>query len=95
MVQDDAHNCGGIYSLRMEIATGVGILSSARSTAWTWSRVAGDALDLATLMTGLGRRNRHSGALFFAIGTVVAVTLIDMCCAAKMQQKDERPPASV
>ncbi|MDF2998311.1 MAG: hypothetical protein K0R27_3948 [Xanthobacteraceae bacterium] len=61
-----------------------------------WGRVAGDALDLATLMTGLGPPKPHGGALFFAIGTVVVVvTLIDMCCAAKMQQEDDRPRASV
>src|SRR5947209_15728050 len=37
------------YGLR-EIATGIGILSSARPAGWMWGRVAGDALDIATLL---------------------------------------------
>src|SRR3954463_14968532 len=40
------------YGLR-EIASGVGILSCSRPTEWLWSRVAGDALDLATLAQNL------------------------------------------
>ena len=39
------------YGLR-EIATGVGILASNDPTPWIWGRVAGDGLDIATLMTG-------------------------------------------
>lgn len=36
------------YGVR-EIAKGVGILTSPNPTPWLWGRVAGDALDLATL----------------------------------------------
>ncbi len=37
-----------VYGLR-EIVSGVGILTSRRPSDWLWSRVAGDAVDLATL----------------------------------------------
>jgi hypothetical protein len=37
-----------VYGLR-EIATGIGLLASSRRTPWMWGRVAGDALDMATL----------------------------------------------
>jgi hypothetical protein len=36
------------YGLR-EIAAGIGILAAIRRAPWVWSRVAGDAMDLATL----------------------------------------------
>ena len=44
------------YGVR-EIATGIGILSSNQPAPWIWGRVGGDALDLATLATGLQRDN--------------------------------------
>ena len=42
------------YGLR-ELAAGVGILTSDDPTPWVWSRVAGDALDLATMAPTLER----------------------------------------
>src|ERR1700751_3255609 len=40
-----------------EIAGGIGILMSGNPGPWIWGRVAGNALDLATLITGLGDDN--------------------------------------
>jgi hypothetical protein len=60
-----------------------------------WGRVAGDALDLATLATGARRENRHGRNLALAIGSVAAVALIDMYCAAKMDREDARPLAAM
>src|SRR5919112_5715207 len=45
------------YGVR-EIATGIGVLASEDPTPWIWGRVAGDALDLATLATAVERKNR-------------------------------------
>src|SRR5688500_4378494 len=42
------HNVVRAYGLR-GIATGVGILAANDPTPWIWGRVAGDALDAATL----------------------------------------------
>ena len=44
------------YGVR-EIATGIGILSSNQPAPWIWGRVGGDALDIATLATGLQQDN--------------------------------------
>ena len=40
------------YGLR-EIGTGIGILTSKDPSPWLWGRVAGDALDVATVGAGL------------------------------------------
>lgn len=59
-----------------ELAQGTGILVRPRPTAWVWSRVAGDALDLSLLaLTAV--KNRRARTLF-AIANVVAVTVPDV-----------------
>lgn len=63
-----------------EIATGIGILASRDPTPWIWGRVAGDALDLGTLATGLDGRNRRRGAAGVALAAVAGVTLLDLLC---------------
>src|SRR4051794_31635707 len=40
-----------------EIGTGIAILSSRRPAPWLWGRVAGDALDIATLACGMTSDN--------------------------------------
>ena len=40
-----------------EMAAGIGILMSDNPGPWVWGRVAGDALDLATLATALDEKN--------------------------------------
>jgi hypothetical protein len=59
-----------------EIAQGTGILTRPRPTAWLWSRVAGDAVDLA-LLTVTAAKNRRARTAF-AIANVVAVTVPDV-----------------
>jgi len=63
------------YGLR-EIATGIGILSSDRPAGWLWARVAGDAMDLATL-AGAEDGSRAAGAAL----AVAGVTALDVMCA--------------
>src|SRR5204862_1068288 len=45
-----------------EIATGIGILASRNPTPWVWARVAGDALDAATIGAALGGGTNRAGA---------------------------------
>ena len=45
------------YGLR-EIGTGIGILTSKDPSPWLWGRVAGDALDVATVGAGLVTQRR-------------------------------------
>lgn len=65
------------YGVR-EIAAGVGILSQDDPTPWMWGRVGGDALDLATLATGLRGDNPRQENVTGAFIAVMGVTLLDV-----------------
>jgi hypothetical protein len=65
------------YGLR-EIATGAAILTGSRIAPLLWGRVAGDALDLASLGAALRDENSNRKAVAIAIGAVVGVTLLDV-----------------
>jgi uncharacterized membrane protein len=91
-----ARMCGGtgrhtglvrLYGLR-ELASGVTILTSGkRPVAGVWSRVAGDALDLATLgLAALSPRTNKAGVAF-ATANVVAVTALDVHCAQELSKQ--------
>lgn len=72
------------YGVR-EIAAGVGILADKRPGRWLWSRVAGDAVDLATL--GKTVRRKKLAKAIFAIASVAGITALDVVCAAKLPEK--------
>ena len=71
------------YGLR-EIAAGVGILRQPRRARWMWSRVAGDAIDLATLgrVMTLNRSSRARTAA--ATAAVLGVTALDVLCSRQL-----------
>jgi hypothetical protein len=71
------------YGLR-EIATGIGILSSDQPAAWIWGRVGGDALDMATLATGLQPDNPKKENVQMALAAVAGVTALDFVCGASL-----------
>lgn len=77
-VRDDARSRAWqrIVGVR-EIAAGVGILSSPRPVGWVASRVAGDAMDLALLVTALERKRARTGRLAGAIGMVTGIAIAD------------------
>lgn len=68
------------YGLR-EIGTGIGILTAKDPAPWVWGRVAGDALDLATLATGLGNGNGRRANVAVALAAVAGVAVLDGVCA--------------
>lgn len=71
------------YGLR-EIVCGIGILSSNRPAGWMWGRVAGDALDLATLgVAALDDRSAGSCQLT-AAAAVLGVTALDVAAATQL-----------
>jgi uncharacterized membrane protein len=73
-----------------ELAHGAGILTSARPTGWVWSRVGGDALDLA----GLGVLARHRRLrTFIAIANALPIASADVFEARRLTQK-QGPPHS-
>jgi uncharacterized membrane protein len=87
---DDRHALIRAVGAR-ELATGVGLLTQTRTTPWLWSRVVGDAMDLAVLglaHTGTQRgRSRAIGAaaVVAAIAAAdVAASLLDSRRAARV-----------
>src|SRR5687768_13673830 len=65
------------YGIR-EIATDFAILSSKDPAPWVWTRVGGDALDLATLATGLHSDNPKRENVGVALAAVAGVTALDV-----------------
>ena len=77
------------YGVR-EIVSGIGILSGAGgATPWVWSRVGGDALDLATLGVAF-RESSQPRNVAIAIALVAGVTVLDVLCGSKLSGKEER-----
>ncbi len=72
-----------LYGLR-EIATGVMIFSQKNPAAGVWSRVAGDAVDLASLGAAAASPDTKKGRLAFATANVLAVTALDVMCAKQL-----------
>ncbi|MBT3069993.1 cyclase dehydrase [Rhodomicrobium sp. Az07] len=78
-----------------EIATGVGLLAARDPAPFVWGRVAGDALDLVALANGFFD-SRRRGVVLLALGSVAAVTAVDLICAqtlsADNKRRDDTPP---
>lgn len=72
-----------LYGLR-ELASGVAIFSSRNPAGAVWSRVAGDAIDLASLGAAATSPNTNQGRLAFATANVLAVTALDVICARQL-----------
>lgn len=78
------------YGMR-EIATGIGILAAKDPTPWIWGRVAGDAVDLATLATGLEGNNPKKANVGIALAAVAGVTALDAYCARTLSSESPTP----
>ena len=80
-----------------EIATGNGILALRDPTLGIWARVGGDAVDLATLGTALSSAKGKRDRLGAALGTVAAITAVDLFCARQLseQRRAAATPATV
>ena len=74
------------YGLR-EAAAGAGILASNRKGMWVWSRVAGDAVDIGTLLLAL-RTSRRKGNVALAFASVAAITALDVICARTLSREE-------
>ncbi|MCP8937106.1 hypothetical protein NK718_01115 [Alsobacter sp. SYSU M60028] len=72
-----------------EIAAGVMSLSVDRELG-LWSRVAGDGLDVATLMGAMREDNPKRGNAAAALALVLGVTLLDAATAASLRGKTRR-----
>ncbi len=77
-----------LFGLR-EIASGVAIfMQGKRPAAAVWSRVAGDALDLAALGAAFTSPDSRKGRVAFATANVLAVTALDAICAQQLSSSN-------
>lgn len=68
-----------------ELVCGVGILSDgARPVGWLWSRVGGDAIDLALLGSALLSNDARRERVALATAAVAGVTALDVMCGTQM-----------
>lgn len=76
-----------------EIATGIGILSTAPRPVWLWARVAGDVLDLATLAAAMRRDGVEGGKIASAAASVAGVMIADIAAARQLDREssEQRP----
>jgi uncharacterized membrane protein len=72
-----------------EIGHGLAILSNQQPEKAVWSRVAGDALDLAFLGKALSNPDNDRGRTLFATVNVLAVTALDIMCARQLSMQPE------
>jgi uncharacterized membrane protein len=82
-VAEDRTGLIRLYGLR-EIASGIAIFSQENPAAGVWSRVAGDALDLASLGAAATSPDANRGRITFATANVLAVTALDLICARQL-----------
>lgn len=69
-----------------EITSGVGLLAKPDSAGWAWSRVIGDAMDLALLGEAFAASGSERGRLAAATAAVVGVALLDAGTAAGLSR---------
>jgi uncharacterized membrane protein len=73
-----------------EIGHGISILAAPGRPTPVWSRVAGDAIDLAVMFSALGADEAEPGRLSAAIAAVAGVTALDVFCASRLSGSRER-----
>jgi len=72
-----------------ELANGVAILLRRRSPSWVWTRVAGDAMDLALLVAAFKLSDAQMGRLAAVTTAVAGVTALDVLCGRQLSQEEE------
>jgi uncharacterized protein YjeT (DUF2065 family) len=75
-----------------ELGTGVVLLRSMDPAPWLWGRVAGDALDIATVgYRGWQRAGGRTRAMV-TLGMLAGVTAVDIWAARKLRQQQTQTP---
>ncbi len=67
-----------------DIASGIGILTRRKPAVGVWSRLGGDALELALLGTALASPKADHVRLAVTMATVAGVTALDVLCAQQL-----------
>jgi uncharacterized membrane protein len=73
-----------------EIAAGIAILAEPGQARWLWSRVGGDALDLAWLGRAMGDHDAERDRLGMAAAAVAGVTALDVLAARQLGRGTRR-----
>ena len=82
-----------LYGIR-EIVSGMMIFGQgARPAAAVWTRVAGDAIDIATLASAATSSTTRKGALALATANVLGVTALDVYCAQELSRDQAAAPS--
>ncbi len=71
-----------------EIAHGIAILNQQKPTESVWSRVGGDAIDLAYLGAAFMGEENNKNRLTGATLAVLGVTALDVMCAQQLSSQD-------
>src|SRR5689334_2128439 len=69
-----------------ELTSGAGILASGGRSGWLWSRVVGDAIDLAFLGRAFAFRDADTTRLAAATAAVAGVTALDVFCSERARR---------
>jgi hypothetical protein len=82
------------YGVR-ELLQGAGILGASDPTPWISARVAGDALDIATVLPGLEGHNPRKDNVLIALVALAGVTAADVICARNLSEAPLAPSEKV
>jgi hypothetical protein len=86
-VRDDDRTCNTMRALgAREVSAGLGLLSVSQPAGWAWSRVAGDAMDLALLGKALAEPSSDRSRTAVATAAVLGVTALDVMCASELSR---------
>jgi uncharacterized membrane protein len=72
-------------------AAGILVLGRPRPAGWVWTRVAGDAMDLALLVNALRSKPRDRTRVMAAIGAALGIGVIDLIAAMRLTRKPGGP----
>lgn len=87
-IDDDDENRRLLRGLGLrELTSGIGILSQERRAEWLWSRVAGDAMDLAFLGKALGNGGNERARTAAATAAVLGVAALDVAAARQARER--------
>ena len=75
-----------------ELMSGVGLLSEASTSAWAWSRVAGDAMDLALLGAALREPDSQPQRIAAAAAVVAGAAALDVYASQRLQHAELEAP---
>lgn len=87
--EDDNETLLRLFGVR-ELGSGIGIMQGNTAT-FLWSRVAGDAIDLATLARALNSPRSNRRRVVAAMSAVAGVTVLDTVAALLLSRNPAEP----